>query len=636
MSTVQVSRTTSTVEVSATRPRVEVGTPSIVAHNDLSGRDAADAHPIGGIAGLLPLPTADGSRYVVSHPGGANPPEWSNQAAWRDQANGFTQAQRFAAGTLTAPSVGIGSATYGFCLDGTAVVMTLAGIPRVRFAGTLNSQDNYGNYTTLAIRRANGTVEAPTKILSGDQLGLFMFRGAYDNAGVGTFDSGGGPQIRAFASEDYNSVSSRGSYLALYAIPNGSGSNVECLRVDGLNVTAAKPILAASGTVSAPGLSFSSNPTYGMYRIGSTAIGISAGGVNAITIDNAQRCTFAAGSAAAPCICLGSDHGLYRINSTAWGASVAGVSTLQLTTGQVLFFDGTAAAPGLASITTPTTGFYRASSDTIGVSSLGVQRYQLAADRLLLNANAAVIGAGGLTSGGPGMHVYSADGSGSGFLCTAFAAAPTNYFRRANGTGAAPTAVTAGQYIGGLFCQAFDGSAYFENVRIAMLTNELQSGSAAGSRMSFQCVVNGTRTLTEAMSIYGNSINANVPLVLADAANISAGTTSGTKIGTATAQKLGFWNATPVIQPAAAGQAAAAAQAQSTLTDSTGGTASTTLAAITAGATYAQADMTAVKNAIASLAARLAQVKTDVANVKTLEDAIRTALVNTGLIKGAA
>lgn len=40
------------------------------------------------------------------------------------------------------------------------------------------------------------------------------------------------------------------------------------------------------------------------------------------------------------------------------------------------------------------------------------------------------------------------------------------------------------------------------------------------------------------------------------------------------------------------------------LTDSTGGTASDTLAAITAGASYAQADMTAVKNAIASLAAK--------------------------------
>lgn len=39
------------------------------------------------------------------------------------------------------------------------------------------------------------------------------------------------------------------------------------------------------------------------------------------------------------------------------------------------------------------------------------------------------------------------------------------------------------------------------------------------------------------------------------------------------------------------------------LTDSTGGTASSTLAAIAAGTAYAQADLVAVKNAIASLAA---------------------------------
>lgn len=41
------------------------------------------------------------------------------------------------------------------------------------------------------------------------------------------------------------------------------------------------------------------------------------------------------------------------------------------------------------------------------------------------------------------------------------------------------------------------------------------------------------------------------------------------------------------------------------LTDSTGGTASNTLAAIAAGASYAQSDITAIKNALASLAAKV-------------------------------
>jgi hypothetical protein len=36
-----------------------------------------------------------------------------------------------------------------------------------------------------------------------------------------------------------------------------------------------------------------------------------------------------------------------------------------------------------------------------------------------------------------------------------------------------------------------------------------------------------------------------------DAVNIATGTTTGSKIGTAPTQKISFWNATPVVQPAA-------------------------------------------------------------------------------------
>jgi hypothetical protein len=38
---------------------------------------------------------------------------------------------------------------------------------------------------------------------------------------------------------------------------------------------------------------------------------------------------------------------------------------------------------------------------------------------------------------------------------------------------------------------------------------------------------------------------------LYDGANIVLGTTTGSKIGTGATQKLSFWNATPVVQPAA-------------------------------------------------------------------------------------
>ena len=151
--------------------------------------------------------------------------------------------------------------------------------------------------------------------------------------------------------------------------------------------------------------------------------------------------------------------------------------------------------------------------------------------------------------------------------------------------------------------------------------------------------VTGAAVLDSTLTVAGAAtFNGNV--TMGDADNIILNTTTGTKIGTAVGQKIGFWNVTPVVQPAAAGQAAAAAQTQDAVTDSTGGSVSTTLAAITAPAadatTSLTADMTAVKNALASIAAQLAKIRTDVANIKTLQDASRTALVNTGLMKGAA
>lgn len=132
-------------------------------------------------------------------------------------------------------------------------------------------------------------------------------------------------------------------------------------------------------------------------------------------------------------------------------------------------------------------------------------------------------------------------------------------------------------------------------------------------------------------------------ITMAEAKNLVVGTVTGTKIGTAVTQKLAFWNVTPVVQPASAAQAAAAAQSQTSLTDSSTGIASTTLAALSnlsTGDVYTDASVNAkllvIRNAIASLAAELALAKTDVANVKTLQDATRTALVSTGMMKGAA
>jgi hypothetical protein len=56
-------------------------------------------------------------------------------------------------------------------------------------------------------------------------------------------------------------------------------------------------------------------------------------------------------------------------------------------------------------------------------------------------------------------------------------------------------------------------------------------------------------------------------LTVGDANDIAVGTTTGTKIGTATTQKLGFYNASPVVQPAAVADATDAATVITQLND---------------------------------------------------------------------
>lgn len=93
---------------------------------------------------------------------------------------------------------------------------------------------------------------------------------------------------------------------------------------------------------------------------------------------------------------------------------------------------------------------------------------------------------------------------------------------------------------------------------------------------------------------------------------VGTGTTNGTMIGATAADKIGFNGKTPIAQPSGAAQAA--------LTNSTGGTATTTLNAV--GATNASDVSGTINNNFASL--------------WTLLDAIRTALVNRGHMKGSA
>lgn len=89
------------------------------------------------------------------------------------------------------------------------------------------------------------------------------------------------------------------------------------------------------------------------------------------------------------------------------------------------------------------------------------------------------------------------------------------------------------------------------------------SGGSIACGVSFQITNNtsaygeiafGARSATgwlrNVLAINRDGITAGVSVTINEASNIIVGTTTGTKLGTATNQKLGFWNTAPVVQPA--------------------------------------------------------------------------------------
>ena len=116
--------------------------------------------------------------------------------------------------------------------------------------------------------------------------------------------------------------------------------------------------------------------------------------------------------------------------------------------------------------------------------------------------------------------------------------------------------------------------------------------------------------------------------------NATLNGTTGTIVGSSATDKVSLFGVAAVVQPSGAAQAAAASQTQATLTDSTAGTAGTTLAAL--GGSVYNLDAPTLRDWTASLAARLAEVKADVAAIKTLQNAQRTAEVALGAMKGSA
>lgn len=133
--------------------------------------------------------------------------------------------------------------------------------------------------------------------------------------------------------------------------------------------------------------------------------------------------------------------------------------------------------------------------------------------------------------------------------------------------------------------------------------------------------VGGNNTFTGNNTFNTGTVTLDNGVTIGDAKNVALGTGTGTQIGTAAAQKLGFHGTAATIQRASANQAA--------VTATVGSAVATTAATSTVPFGYAQAQADAI-------VANVNALRVDVLAMNTLLTELRLAAVNKGLIKGAA
>lgn len=125
-------------------------------------------------------------------------------------------------------------------------------------------------------------------------------------------------------------------------------------------------------------------------------------------------------------------------------------------------------------------------------------------------------------------------------------AVSANYrFRRANGTSSSPTQVTSGQAVGALSSFGYHDSGAFHSSAGAIVyfvAAESYTSGAQGTNIQFWTTPTASTTSAKRLCIEASGE------VTLEAGSHLQTSGAGFKIGTATSQKIGFWNATPVVQ----------------------------------------------------------------------------------------
>ena len=136
--------------------------------------------------------------------------------------------------------------------------------------------------------------------------------------------------------------------------------------------------------------------------------------------------------------------------------------------------------------------------------------------------------------------------------------------RKSRGTVTAPTIIVAGDDVGGIQGQGYDGSTYITGAGIMFNAGATVGSGSVPQTMRFYTggviaagqermrITTAGRILIGTTTEGTNILEVNGSIGISDANNLVLGTTTGNKIGTATTQKIGFWNAAPIVQPTTA------------------------------------------------------------------------------------
>lgn len=211
-----------------------------------------------------------------------------------------------------------------------------------------------------------------------------------------------------------------------------------------------------------------------------------------------------------------------------------------------------------------------------------------------------------------------------------------------------PITITSGTYYQGdlvtFYSAANDGAG--------ILNGRVEKTTTAADAIGFVLKDSGGVVTTVTVCLISRVLPKYMPIVSAtnaagmtmdDGANIATNTTTGTKIGTAAGQKIGFWNATPVIQQADNAQNATTMTAAASAVTAT----NSALAAMGSNSEAWGFNTQVAFNSFiteiqalvvdgAAINTQVGALNTDVHALNTLVNRLRADLVTVGIIKGSA